>query len=209
MFTTNICIAQSNSRRVVDSPITQRYRDAVKAGFYREVNSYITTRYHGFVDAGYTFGIGDYDFGKVEISSTHGYQFNSYFFLGGGIAFHFISEYETPDMTIALDYRKRAFDIPLYANTRITFLKGCISPFIDAKGGYYLTHHGELYVNISIGCRFAIQHGQAINIYIGYTKEDLEFKSFGHFSSSHDMSYTRYSRVCATEGISVKVGYEF
>ena len=192
-------MAQSNSRRVIDSPITQRYKDSVKAGFYGIMNSYILTGYHGFFDAGYTFGVGDYELNKIELSSTHGYQFNPYFFLGGGIALHFISEYGRSNHSL---YRARMCDIPIYANTRITFLNGTISPFIDGKCGYYLTHHGELYANVSAGCRFALQHGQAINIYIGYTKEDLEF--------SRSISYyTKFKKICSTEGISLKLGYEF
>ena len=47
--------------------------------------------YRGFVDAGYSFGIGDYKFGRFEINTTHGYQFNPYFFLGAGLGFHFMS----------------------------------------------------------------------------------------------------------------------
>lgn len=38
--------------------------------------------YRGFVDAGYDVGIGDYDFGRFVINTTHGYQFNPYIFLG-------------------------------------------------------------------------------------------------------------------------------
>ena len=37
--------------------------------------------YKGYVDAGYSIGIGDYEFGRVEINTSHGYQFNPYFFL--------------------------------------------------------------------------------------------------------------------------------
>lgn len=38
--------------------------------------------YKGHVDAGYSIGIGDYDFGRFEVNTTHGYQVNPYIFLG-------------------------------------------------------------------------------------------------------------------------------
>ena len=48
--------------------------------------------YRGFVDAGYDVGIGDYDFGRFVINTTHGYQFNPYIFLGAGTGLHFMSK---------------------------------------------------------------------------------------------------------------------
>ena len=34
--------------------------------------SYLTNSYKGYVDAGYSIGIGDYEFGRVEIKPWHG-----------------------------------------------------------------------------------------------------------------------------------------
>lgn len=56
--------------------------------------------YHGFADLGYTIGVGDYDFGRIEISTTHGYQVNPYLFVGGGVGFHFMSECKYGDSEI-------------------------------------------------------------------------------------------------------------
>lgn len=36
--------------------------------------------YKGHVEAGYSVGIGDYDFGRFEVNTTHGYQVNPYIF---------------------------------------------------------------------------------------------------------------------------------
>ena len=51
--------------------------------------------YKGHVDAGYSIGIGDYDFGRFEVNTTHGYQVNPYIFLGAGTGLHFMSSYKT------------------------------------------------------------------------------------------------------------------
>ena len=34
--------------------------------------------YRGFIDAGYSIGVGDYEFGRFEVNTSHGYQFNPY-----------------------------------------------------------------------------------------------------------------------------------
>lgn len=188
---------------------TGSYKKSVKSGFYNELNKQIKIGYHGFVDFGYQIGIGDYTLNKFEFSSTHGYQFNPYLFLGGGIGFNLMQEYETPDMYIPLDQRKFMIDIPLYAETRFTFIDGHISPFISGRAGYYLTHHGGFYANASVGCRFAISSNQAVNILIGYCREELEFETFDGFISSDNMHYRTQGRKLPTEGISIKIGYEF
>lgn len=201
--------AQSDRRPVNSSPVTEKYKNSVKQGFYSHLNSKIQTGYHGFADLGYTIGIGDYTFDRFELSSTHGYQFNPYLFLGGGIGFHIMQEYETPNMDIPLDCRDFMLDIPVYAETRITFIDGNISPFISGRGGYYFTHNGGLYLNVSAGCRFAISTNYAINVFVGYSYEKLEFDSFERFNSSSSMDYSTGKRKFPTEGFSIRVGYEF
>ncbi len=209
LFSSLFLYAQTDRRPVNSSPITEKYRNSVKRGFYTELNGEIKEGYHGFVDLGYSVGVGDYTFDRFELSSSHGYQFNPYFFLGGGLGFHFMQKYETPDMDIPLDSRDFMVDIPIYAETRITFVNGKISPFISGRGGYYLTHNGGTYLNASIGCRFAIGINQAINVLVGYSSEKLEFNTFERFNSSSSMDYSTEKRKLSTEGISIRVGYEF
>ena len=201
--------AQSDRRPVSSSPITEKYRNSVKRGFYSQLDSKIHSGYHGFVDLGYTIGVGDYTFDRFELSSTHGYQFNPYLFLGGGVGFHFMQKYETPYMDIPLNSRDFMIDIPVYAETRITFINGNISPFISGRGGYYFTHNGGIYLNASVGCRFAVSTNHAINVFVGYSNEKLEFETFERFTSSSSMNYSTEKRKLSTEGFSIKVGYEF
>ncbi len=165
--------------------------------------------YRGFADAGYTIGIGDYDFGRFEINTSHGYQINPYIFLGAGLGLHFMPKYETPNMTIALDTRESKVDIPIFANARINFMKNKFCPFIDIKGGTYVTNSGGLYINASAGLRIATNEKQAVNISVGYTVEKLQFETFSSFKSYNNMDYYRTGRVLTTEGVALKVGYEF
>ena len=165
--------------------------------------------YRGLVDAGYSIGMGDYEFGRFEVNTTHGYQVNPHFFFGAGMGLHFMSEYETSDMDIALDYRESKVDIPVFANVRCNFSKGKVTPFIDVRGGTFVTNNGGLYASASVGCRISINEKQGINVSVGYTSEKLEFETFDRFTSSSSMDYTREGRKCDTESITLKLGFEF
>ena len=165
--------------------------------------------YRGFIDAGYSIGVGDYEFGRFEVNTSHGYQFNPYFFLGAGAGLHFMSSYETKDMDIPLDVRDSQVDIPVFANIRCNFSKKKVSPFVDVKGGTYVTNNGGLYVNASAGCRFAINEKQAVSFAVGYASEKLEFETFDRFTSNTSMNYTRSPRKLDTEAITLKLGFEF
>ncbi len=163
--------------------------------------------YRGYVDLGYSIGVGDYEFDRFEINTSHGYQFTPYLFFGAGFGFHFMNSYESKTLVFP-DTRDNKVDIPIFANIRCNFLKKKISPFIDVKGGTYVTNNGELYVNASIGCRFSIDKKQAINLSIGYSVEELEFEIFDSFIG-YSMDYYTMPVIKSTESITLKLGFEF
>ena len=165
--------------------------------------------YKGHVEAGYSVGIGDYDFGRFEVNTTHGYQVNPYIFLGAGTGLHFMSSYKTGDMEIPLDVRDSKVDIPVFANFRSNFTKGKISPFFDIKGGMFVTNNGGLYVVASLGVRYALNGKQGLSLSVGYAAEKLEFETFERFNGRYDMSYTRKPDTYDTESVSVKLGFDF
>ena len=206
LMTPILCFAQVEQKSILQSDVSYRYKKAVRDGFYKELNnaSGLEEGYHGFVDLGYTLGIGDYKFGRFEINTTHGYQFNPHFFVGGGLGVHFMSEYDTPD-----DHRKNQVDVPVFGDVRWTIINHKATPFIDGKIGHYVTNRGGLYASISFGCRVSIYNTQGINFSIGYSYENLEFESFDRFTSHDSMDYRRSKRKLGTEGISFKMSYDF
>lgn len=165
--------------------------------------------YRGYLDVGYTIGIVDYKFGRVEVNTSHGFQFNPFVFLGGGVGMHFMPQYETPGMSIALDARDSKVDVPVFGNLHINFAKSRVAPFVDLKCGYYVNNNGGLYANCSLGFRIATSKKQAINLSAGYTREELEFETFKSFNNSYSMNYSRYARKLTAEGVTIKLGYEF
>lgn len=182
----------------------------VSAMFVKAQDNIFRGGYRGFADLGYTIGVGDYDFGRFEISTTHGYQVNPYFFAGGGVGFHFMQKYETKGMDIALDKRGSKVSIPVFANFRGTFSKRKFAPYVDLKIGYFVMNNDGFYGNISAGCRMAVKGKQAISLSIGYAYEKLEFETFDRFTTpGHNMNYSRSGRQLACDGVSIKLGYEF
>lgn len=171
--------------------------------------SFQSNCYRGNVEAGYSVGIGDYDFGRFEVNTTHGYQFNPYIFLGAGTGLHFMSSYETGGMDIALDARESKVDIPVFANIRCNMLNKRFSPFVDVKGGTFVTNNGGLYLVASVGCRYAFSDKYALSLSAGYAKEKLEFETFDDFIGSQSMDYTTSPRKLDTEAITIKLGFEF
>ena len=166
--------------------------------------------YRGFADLGYTIGIGDYEFGRYEVNTTHGYQVCPFFYVGGGIGFHFMQKYETSGMgDYSLDNRESKVSIPLYVDFRSMFMTIKFAPFVDVKLGHFITNNDGFYANASAGIRMRTIGHQALSLSVGYVFEKLEFQTFGHFISSSNMDYTREPRKLDTEGITIKIGYEF
>lgn len=160
--------------------------------------------YRGFADLGYTIGVGDYEFGRVEISTTHGYQVCPYFFVGAGVGFHFMSKYEN-----IIDKRDSKVSIPIYVDFHSTLMKTKFAPFVNVKLGHFVTNSDGFYANASAGVRMRTVGKQALTLSVGYTFEKLEFETFSHFTSTSSLDYVRKPRELDTEGISIKVGYEF
>lgn len=163
--------------------------------------------YRGFVDLGYSVGIGDYKFNRFEISTSQGYQFNPYIFLGAGVGFHFMPYYEFTIWNTPHEVRDRVIDIPLFANLHLNFTKTRVTPFVDAKGGVFVTNNGGAYANASGGIRVAVNDKQAVSLSVGYTYEELQFEVY------HDLANgwgsIRRPWKAPAEAVTVKLGYEF
>lgn len=180
------------------------------AGITAKAQGDFTHGYRGFFDLGYTTGVGDYDFSRFEISTTHGYQVCPYFFVGAGVGFHFMQKYETKGMgENALDVRDSKVSIPLFVDLHSEFMKTKFAPFVDLKLGHFLNNGDGLYANVSAGVRMKTMDKQAVSLSIGYTFEKLQYETFDNFIGSSSMNYTRSPRKLDSEGISIKLGYEF
>jgi len=157
--------------------------------------------YRGFVDLGYTFGMGDYsNLGRLEVSTSHGYQFNPYFFLGGGVGYQYSEKIE---LSV----------IPFFADFRANFMRGKVVPFGGIKAGYAIGTTSEeteglgFYMNPSVGVKFVLQDNFAINIHMGYTLQLIDYSYYYDYGYGYDDYY--YSGTENWGGFSLKVGFEF
>lgn len=150
------------------------------------------TGYRGFVDLGYSIGVGDYDVDRLEFSTSHGYQFNPFFYLGAGAALNYY-------------YDSEIASVPLFVNPRLTLpTGGPVSPFLDLKIGYTVSEYVEgFYFSPSIGARFDLKNSNAINFSLGYTMQNVEadyYNYYGQYSYSDNVNMG---------AITLKLGFEF
>jgi sRNA-binding regulator protein Hfq len=154
--------------------------------------TYDLNGYRGFVDVGYVFGTGDESskIDRIEFSTTHGYQINTNFFVGGGTGIHY--------MTL-----NDVFLLPLFIDFKGYILSGNVSPYFDFKGGY--THilskledediKGGLYISPAIGVRYLISNNIGLNASLGFV-----------FQQFRDIALNEYAKA---NGVSFKFGIEF
>jgi len=189
---------------------------------------YDITGYRGFADLGYTIGMGDYSYGRFEIATSHGYQIDPYFFIGGGIGFHFYSldDYSLNLPGIEASTKSKLTAIPIFADFRANFAdKGNIIPFAGLKAGYSIgiskttvkvasvsesesnTEGLGFYLAPAIGAKYKITPSLALNLSLGYTFQfakmiDIDIDTSGNIVSEDEKNKN-------VGGISFKLGVEF
>lgn len=146
--------------------------------------------YKGFVDFGYSIPVGSdsESSGRIEFTTSHGYQVNPYFYLGAGAGVNYYCE-EGVD----------SWSFPLFVNPRLTIpTPGSVSAFIDTKVGYTVGEDIEgFYLAPSLGTRIALTNRNAINLSMGYTLQKANYDYYG------------YSGSLSINAITFKLGFEF
>lgn len=167
----------------------ERYtRDYRKDANNRKAARNTLKGYKGFIDFGYIADLSDYDANKVEISTSHGYQFNNYFYLGGGVAADF---YTDADLIA----------VPIFVDFRANFINKKVTPFADIKTGYSVGDVEGLYVSTGIGVRFSLKGKKALNLKLEYNYQQYDYYYSGY--------YINYDDTADLEGLGFKVGFEF
>ena len=121
--------------------------------------------YKGFIDFGYSQNVGmdgvaneisGYDSNKIFWSTSHGYQFNPYLYLGAGVAANYYFDAE-------------CFGLPFFAHVRGNILNNKISPYVDFRIGYSpLEDVRGFYMAPSIGCKI-----YSFNVSLGYVMQKI------------------------------------
>ena len=149
-------------------------------------------RYKGWVEGGYSHTLAKYNGDFIELTTTQGYQYNSWFFMGAGLGVDLLLSHkgshwnEMETFPPSKDYTLTAPMLPLFADFR--FLIGDtsnISFFLDLKvgcsflltnkyvaiGDGYLTNREYFFLNPAIGLRLPCNSRnpkQAVDVGVRY-----------------------------------------
>ena len=152
--------------------------------------------YRGWVETGGAVGLGTFGDGVFTFSTSHGYQFSPYFFLGAGIGVDYHFGWETVFM-------------PIFANARAYFIDGKISPFMDVKIGYSpVDDSGLFYFTPSVGVSFGTSKKCAVNLSIGYNLQRVMMYVY-RYVPEYDHYNLLYDSRESLHGLSFKLGFEF
>lgn len=163
--------------------------------------------YCGFVEVGtiVNFRASGVDIAKggFSVNTSHGYRFNPYLFLGGGLA---------------LDYHSaggRLF-IPVFVDFRTDFLDRNISPVFDVKVGYALglkaseTVNPGVYFNPSFGVRFMFDQRVSLAVTVGYNMQQQVYEEEYYESYSNGSYHYHYGNYyLLRHGLSLRIGVGF
>jgi len=103
--------------------------------------------YRVFLEGGFNSAVGNFQYNRVYLSSSHGFQMNPLLFLGCGQATQFYISKEK-DGNIA------KFCEPVFADIRLDFIPQNVTPFFDFRlGGAFMGEVTGFHMSITGGVR--------------------------------------------------------
>ena len=141
-------------------------------------DGYLSKGYRGMVEMGHGAGTRDEDY-LFKLSTTHGYQFNPYLYLGGFVSFGTIEVYE---QNRYYSWYNPNFNFRLGADFRAYLPKGRIAPFAGVQLGFdygvchqyyeYDEDYAFIYLSGQIGVRVALKNRMGVNAAFQFGSED-------------------------------------
>lgn len=147
----------------MEKGISSSMRKALKKRPSRDSKSSrgVSRGYQGYFDLGQNYDVGGDSSTITEFLTSHGFRFNPYIFLGGGVGLHYYSVTEE-------------FYIPMFTNFRVDFLNKRISPYFDLKVGSLVNNGGGLFLSPSLGVKFNFGKRVGLNLSVNYNFQALE-----------------------------------
>ena len=129
-------------------------------------DSYLSTGYRGMVEMEHGVGLLD-DMYLFKVSTTYGYQFNPYLYLGGFVSFGTSEAYNDNYWQDDYDEFIPGFNFRLGADFRAYLPKGRIAPFAGAQlafdYGKYYESNAAVYFAPQVGVRVALKNKMGLN----------------------------------------------
>ncbi len=163
--------------------------------------------YRGFVDLEFYKSIDAISEDHFGFSTTHGYQFKPWLFVGAGAGMKIShNKHSKHDFGKKTDF----YMFPVFADVRFDLLKSRFSPYLDCRVGYTLGNKAySLMFNPSLGCRMGLTDKLAINASLGYSMQstDIAVISVGNTAIWHHKGSNEQNN--PYHCLSIKLGLEF
>lgn len=148
--------------------------------------------YKGFFDVGYLWDTEENNAvsaNKIELSTSHGYQFSNHFFIGGGFA---VNRYNDAGYTA----------IPIFTDFRVNFLKKKVTPFSNIRVGYTAGDLKGVYLSLAAGVRFTLKAKMALYLKMEFASQGYDEYVIAHWFGIDEGYHTLNS-------FGLKAGFEF
>ena len=171
--------------------------------------------YHGFAEAGYCYCTSQLSPTIIDVTTSHGYQFSPYIFLGAGVGFDYTGEAKWEEVNgHPFEKRDASVDIPVFFNGRLNFTKTKVIPFLDVKAGTYINNEGGYYLNAMLGCRLAISDNKGLSLAVGVkgrkiTSKSLHIETGNRYNNYKTTYFYKDNEDRSLEGVVFKIGFDF
>lgn len=142
------------------------------------------------------------------LSTSHGYQFNDWLYVGGGAGFEYNLDWKASENEYEWHAR---YIIPLFAECRLDAKWNRFTPFFSTRLGANLAHHGGIYFSPIVGYRFNWGRHSAINLALGMTLYGRRYsypEHVTHPDGGITFGQTLYSHKIETR-FALRLGFEF
>ena len=132
-------------------------------GYGSSSDGTLTKGYRGMVEMAHGFGWGDYYY-VFEVSTTHGYQFNPYLYLGGVVSFGRGEFYDYVHRPHNEDFVSGGFNFNIGSDFRVYMSDGRLAPFAGLQFGFDLCgDNAFILLKGQLGLRYALKNDWGLN----------------------------------------------
>lgn len=128
------------------------------------------------------------------VSTSHGYQFTPYLFVGAGLSFECCNRYSDGFL-------------PFFIEGRTDLKFGRFTPYGDLRFGYNLANGGGIYISPTVGYRFSWGRKFCINAGVGFTLRGYGIEHY--FINIDETGYWQITSKDKTHGYSPCLAFRF
>ncbi len=158
----------------------------------------VPSGYQGYLEYGNSWHVFDNQMpNTINLSTTHGFFFNSHMFMGIGIGVDACSE-------VGL--------FPIYANLRYVITnKSAVSPLLSLRLGSYISEKVGAYGDLAFGVRFASKRDFAVSLMVAATYYDkMTYSIWEDYQNEEGEWFGGYVyKTVNPSSISLRIGIEW